>query len=170
MKKLSLLILWFLSTSTFAGYFKQGDLWYYFSNASSTTVSVASDQTNANYSGLKTVVIPDSVENNEKKYAVTGINKEAFYGCSALEEVTLPAGLTSIGESAFRGCSAMGSIIVPNAVTSLGASAFRDCSALTSVVLGSSVAGFGEYAFYGCSLLESINIPESVTYHFAMPI
>ena len=164
MKKLSLLILWFLSTSTFAGYFKQGDLWYYFNNASSTTVSVASDQTNANYSGLKTVVIPDSVENNEKKYAVTGINKEAFYGCSALEEVTLPAGLTSIGESAFRGCSAMSSIIVPNAVTSLGASAFRDCSALTSVVLGSSVAGFGEYAFYGCSLLESINIPESVTY------
>jgi len=32
------------------------------------------------------------------------LSEYAFYGCEALESLSLPDGITSIGESAFEGC------------------------------------------------------------------
>ncbi len=94
---------------------------------------------------------------------LTGIGDYAFYGCSALQSVTIPGSVTSIGSSAFYGCSALRSITLPDGVTSIGSYTFYGCSALQSVTIPNGVTSIGRYTFYGCSALQSITIPGSVT-------
>lgn len=60
------------------------------------------------------------------------IARRTFYGCSALESVTL-SGTVTIGESAFEGCSTLPSIAIPSSVTKIDYSAFYGCNSLTSV-------------------------------------
>ena len=57
----------------------------------------------------------------------------AFYGCSALTNVSLP-NVTSIGSYTFQNCSHLESVNLPNA-TSIDSYAFNSCSALTTVIL-----------------------------------
>ncbi len=91
------------------------------------------------------------------------IFSNAFYGCSSLTSITIPASVTSIGDSAFRGCSSLTSITIPAGVKSIGDSAFSGCSGLTSITIPDSVTSVGNYAFSGCRGLTSITISDSVT-------
>ena len=118
--------------------------------------------------------------------AVTSIGNYAFYGCSGLTSLAIPAGVTSIGYSvfsgcrgltslaipagvttidyfAFDGCSGLTSITLPAGVTSIGLSAFRDCSGLTSITIPAGVTSIGNGAFDGCSGLKSLVLPEGIT-------
>ena len=133
MKKLTFLIILFLSTSMYAGYFQSGDLWYYYSSSSSTTVSVAKAQNGTRYNGLTNVVIPETVEDNGKTYNVTSISTEAFRYCSSLTSVVIGNSVTSIGNYAFSNCSSLTSVVIGNSVTSIGIDAFSNCSSLTSL-------------------------------------
>ena len=54
------------------------------------------------YSGY--VIIPESVNYNNKTYSVTGIGYYAFQDCSDLTSVTIPNSVTNIGEYAFENC------------------------------------------------------------------
>ena len=76
--------------------------------------------------GCKTSVIPDSV---------TGIDQDAFSGCSGLKSIEIPNSVTSIGDWAFSRCSGLKSIEIPNSVTSIGDWAFYCCSSLSSLTL-----------------------------------
>ena len=57
----------------------------------------------------------------------------AFYGCSRLTSLNLPAGITSIGEGTFKGCSGLTSLTLSDGITSIGWSAFEGCSGLKEV-------------------------------------
>ena len=94
---------------------------------------------------------------------VTRIGAEAFYECSGLTSVTIPASATSLEDRAFYGCSGLTNVIIPNSVTSIGNAAFYQCSGLTSMTLSSSMTSIGHEVFYGCSGLTSVTIPPSVT-------
>ena len=83
------------------------------------------------------------------------IGNYAFYNCSALTSVSLPAA-TSIGSNAFGVCRALTSVSFP-AATSIGNYAFGTCSALTSVSLPAATS-IGGYAFYNCSKLTTLYI------------
>ena len=102
---------------------------------------------------------------NELKYftALSTIGEDAFYGCSDLRSIELPASLTSIGGGAFCGCSSLSSIELPASLTSLGNYAFYECSSLESIDLPESLTSIGDNTFAGCSSLESIDLPESLT-------
>ena len=100
------------------------------------------------------------------------INSYAFYNCSSLRSISLPAELTgttisenvtSIGSSAFYNCSSLRSIAIPEGVTSIGSSAFYNCSSLRSIVIPEGVTSIGNGAFQRCSSLSSITIPDGVT-------
>ena len=95
--------------------------------------------------------------------SVTEIGGAAFYGCTALASVVIPASVTEIGESAFKGCTALASVVIPESVTEIDNSVFEGCTALASVVIPESVTAIGNSAFEGCKALASVVIPESVT-------
>lgn len=66
---------------------------------------------------------------------VTGIEREAFRGCTRLESIALPDGLLSIADGAFERCTSLTNVTIPASVTNIGYFAFRDCLRLTDVVL-----------------------------------
>ena len=95
---------------------------------------------------------------------VTSIGAFAFYGCTGLASIDIPASVTSIGERAFYGTD-LTSVEIPASVTSIGEYAFSECTNLGSVTFaeGSRLKSIGDYAFQLCSNLTSITIPASVT-------
>ena len=127
---------------------------------------------------LKAIEIPASVET---------IEASAFKGCSKLATVTFEQGsqLKTIGGDgsfygAFYGCTALTAIEIPASVETIEASAFKGCSKLATVTFekGSqlkTIAGgyYSNYnsncnpnsyygAFSDCTALTSIEIPASV--------
>ena len=91
------------------------------------------------------------------------IGDYAFYNCSRLTSLTLPAGITSIGEGAFWHCSGLTSLNLPAGITEIGSFAFSGCSGLTSLTLPAGITSIGDYAFSRCSGLTSLNLPAGIT-------
>ena len=138
---------------------KIGDL-YYTLDSTAYTATVAryvSDK----YTG--DITIPASVTDGTNTYAVTAIEKMAFYNCSALTSVAIPNGVTTIGNNTFRLCSALTSVTLPNSVTSIEDGTFSSCSALTSITLPYNLTSIGDEAFQRCSALTSITLPSNLT-------
>ena len=139
------------------------------------------------FSGLTSMVIPDSV---------TSIGASAFSGCSGLTSIMIPSGISSIGQFAFYGCSGLSSVTVNSknkiyhsngnciietekkelilgcknsvipidgSVTSIGIGTFGCCIELISITLPASITDIGESAFLFCTGLKNITIPKSVT-------
>ena len=100
------------------------------------------------------IIIPDNI---------TDLGEYAFYNCSSLNSVKLPAGITTIGNCTFKGCVNLTSIIIPSGVISIGSYAFGDCSSLSSIELSSGVITIENSAFQSCTSLTNVSIPSSVT-------
>ena len=77
---------------------------------------------------------------------VEKIESSAFSGCSALNNVVIPASVKTIGSSAFSGCSALSSVTFNEGVKKIGRYAFYN-TALKAAVLPASVVSIGNYAF-----------------------
>lgn len=91
-------------------------------------------------------------------YTVACLDEFAFYSCTDLASVALPAGLTSIYGYTFYGCSALMSIDIPDGVTEIGGYAFYGCASLISVELPESLTSIDDFAFYDCDNLISVYI------------
>ena len=91
------------------------------------------------------------------------IGSYAFYGCSGLTSLTLPAGITEIGDEAFSYCSGLTSLTLPAGITSIGSSAFEGCSRLTSLTLPAGITKIDDFTFSGCSGLTSLTLPAGIT-------
>lgn len=119
------------------------------------------------------IVIPNKVEYDDVTYDVTSISEGAFYNCSDLTAITIPASVSRIGSDAFYHCNGLTSIVVESGNTVYDSRG--DCHALIetasdkliigcmNTVIPESVTSIGDYAFYDCSM-ASIHIPASVTY------
>lgn len=84
---------------------------------------------------------------------VEKIESGAFSGCSALNNVVIPASVKTIGSSAFSGCSALSSVTFNEGVKKINDYAFYN-TALKAAVLPASVVSIGDYAF---GYVESFN-------------
>lgn len=60
------------------------------------------------------VIIPTTVVRDGVTYPVTAIAENAFYGCTELTAVTIPASIASIGTYAFKDCSCLWTVNVEN--------------------------------------------------------
>lgn len=103
-KLLFLLMALLSSAMTWAAvgdYFNSGNVKYYVTSESPNEVKV--DGYVNTPSG--TVDIPETVKNGSKTYTVTAIGYRAFFNCSNITRVYIPATVTSIGQDAFYNCT-----------------------------------------------------------------
>ena len=102
--------------------------------------------------------IPATVTYGSKTYSVTSIVEQAFSGCSALTEVTIPASVTSVGSSVFYGCSSLTQATIGDGLTVISLSMFTNCIALEKLVIGKGVTEINNYAFSSCYNLKEITV------------
>jgi hypothetical protein len=95
---------------------------------------------------------------------VEHIPEEAFAECRALVEVKLHEGLDVIEQRAFYRCSSLLRMVIPASVAVIDDEAFQECSSLVEVELHEGLLMIGERAFCWCSSLLNIIIPSSVDY------
>ena len=79
-----------------------------------------------------------------------------------IRKIEIESGITSIGYFAFYKCSGITSLSIPATVGYIGSSAFEDCTALTSLSLNDGLLSIGGSAFEGCSGLQTLSIPSTV--------
>lgn len=140
---------------------------------SNLTVSAAKSQTYGdltymNYGGwieitdcsidVETVEIPEKIDNT----TVRDIGENAFSGCSALTQVTIPDTVKTIGTNAFNGCSSLKSIELPVRLQKIGFNAFYSCTNLSSIEIPNSATTIEGFAFNNCYGLKTITIPTNV--------
>ncbi len=90
----------------------------------------------------------------------------AFYGCTALDSVTIPDSVTVIEPFAFAGCQSLANITIPDRVETIYDNAFSNCSLLTSIVIPDSVTYIQGGVFSGCEALTSITVDaNNAVYH-----
>lgn len=109
--------------------------------------------------------------------SVTSIYRQAFFNCSSIESVTIPASVTEIGDNAFgfdandyggdQPMNLARVVFCDNSrLTSIGPDAFKDCKKLERVTFGanSRLERIETGAFRNCSSLTEIEIPASTAY------
>ena len=87
-------------------------------------------------------------------------SRSLFYGCSRLEEVTLPALITEFGSFMFYGCKSLTKIETQASITRYGDYCFAKANP-AFLVLDPS-ATYGDYVFEGMDA-ESLTIPDNFT-------
>ena len=137
------------------------------------------DLSGATIEALETV---EPVLGTNGSYAAGEVPPMAFFGHTALNELSLPSTTTSIGEGAFAGCSglatinglenvtsygdyalsasAITSLELPATVTTMGAGVAARCASLTTATVAAPT--LGEAAFKDCVSLSSVNIEPRV--------
>ncbi|MBE6977086.1 MAG: hypothetical protein E7438_00380, partial [Ruminococcaceae bacterium] len=91
---------------------------------------------------------------------IESIGAEAFAGCTALAELTIPADTTSVGDGAFSGCTALWEVsFAPyGKQISFGVNVFGGCTKLSTVNLPASITSFDGSVFSGCDALRQIEV------------
>ncbi len=98
-------------------------------------------------------------ENNN----LTSIYIGAFYGCTALNNVALPANLVTLGTNVFENNTALETITLNSKVNAIQNKTFAGCVNLVEITLPDSVKSIGEEAFSGCNHLTAVNIGPNST-------
>ena len=121
--------------------------------------------------GVKGIGVNAFYQNNRVEMlklptTLESIASAAFYGCTLLRQVTIPA-VKTIGSQAFYGCSKMTNIDFPVGLTSIGSEAFRNCTELIEAIFPNTLQSIGSQAFWyqyeNQSKLKRISLPKSLT-------
>jgi len=109
----------------------------------------------ARCTALESIDLAPSMTNN-------AFGTGAFYLCSSLTEVTVPASVNAVPSSVFAGCTSLSKVTMDYKVISIGDSAFEDCISLTAVEIPGWTTTIYGSAFRNTGL-TTVNIPGNVT-------
>ncbi len=127
-------------------------------------VTVIGDTAFMNCGKITKVTIPDGVT----KIGETGSPNAvygAFFECTALKEIVIPASVKSIAWCAFLRCTSLEQLNLPNGLEQIGWGAFEGCSSLDSVVIPASVT-LMDYGVFGNCDLDNITVdPDNKNYY-----
>ena len=150
---------------------------------SKSTVCVAESESHKKLEG--DLVIPETIEKNAVTYRVVKMERWCF-ASSSISSVLLPKGLETIPSGAFYGCSLLSHVDIPASVKTIDGSAFENTPFLQNllskngyVLLGGNLVvvnpelsghfdvpagtkSIAEKAFSKCSKITSITVPEGV--------
>ncbi len=101
-------------------------------------------------------------ENYTLKDSVTAVDGWAFVGATRLQSIDLNNAVT-LGEETFYGCSALETVTLNDATAELPSAAFTLCSALKEITIPASCTTIGTHCFTGCSSLREVTVPAGVT-------
>ena len=189
-KTLMTLLLAMLAVNTAVGHdFEDGGIYYNIIHANEVEVTYMGDSYTSEdkaYSG--TVTIPETVTHDGVTYTVTTIGVYAFYECTELTSVEIPATVTAIRGAAFMLCSNLTDIVFPDSLyciedgvftgtawfenlpeglNYIGKVAYKFKGTMpqdTCVVLEEGTLGIAALAFNNCGGMTDIVIPNTVTY------
>lgn len=176
-QKLGLLIAMLLAVfPAFAYDFAVGGIYY---NILPDKLSVEVTYKNTNYDTyIGDIAIPAEVSYDGKTYTVTSIGNRAFYKCSTVTSITIPATINSIGLYAFEDANHIQKVNISNltAWCMIDVDSFYSCPLVYGGVLyldneplssletlESSCTTIAKYAFYGNTNLTNVVIPNSIT-------
>ena len=109
------------------------------------------------------LVIPETVEKDNKTYKITGITIGAFQA-EPIVSVTTSKYINDIGQGAFMYCSRLKRADLSQSTHALiPARLFAGCEQLEEVLPGEYVQRVHEYAFINCRKLKSITFSEACT-------
>lgn len=100
--------------------------------------------------------------NNFQNAQLTSIPNYAFFGCSSLTTIQLPATLTSVGISSFENCSDLTFETKPTQITNFGNRAFYNCGKV-DVSITNNVTNIGDYAFANSGISGNLQLVKSIT-------
>lgn len=144
--------------SLFAYDFVAGNLQYSVTSFTDFTVSVDGF---ADGGAVKDLVIPETVEFQDRKLTVTSINDWSFKENTSITTVTLPPTIVSIGYSAFSDCTSLEKINFPNSLTELGGSVFQGTK-LTTAILPDNIEKIPYTCFNKCEYLSEVKLPANL--------
>lgn len=107
MKKILSLISIFLFALSAQAYIAVDGMYYNITSESDKTCEVTNTGSSFGNSYSGNVVIPESIQYNGNTYSVTAIGNEAFFWCSSLTRVDIPASVKTIGYGAFNLCTSL---------------------------------------------------------------
>ena len=114
------------------------------------------------------LVIPDTVEDDGKKYVVTQVGHSAdgsssgFGMLEGLVSVTMPNTIRRLDNYCFVRCPNLTEVCLSDSIESIGWGAFSGCSRLNAVQLGPVLEVIENEAFYNCTNFDSLYLPEKV--------
>ena len=151
--------------------FEVDGIYYKIISETDSTVMVSGDP-DSDYRGA--IIIPETVEYNNKTYRVTAIGAEAFENCYSLTSITIPKSVTSVGEEAFDRCTQLSRVVFEDGDEGLSLESsyyyglqyrfqrglFQHC-ALTEVYVGRNLTGY--CIFKDQASLAAVTISDCVT-------
>ncbi len=95
---------------------------------------------------------------------IKAIGKETFWGCTALERLTLPQTVQTLGVNAFYNTPNLKEIVFaePSQLKTISENAFQKCG-IEQFTLPESVVRIDRQAFHGCDVLQEVNLPKNTT-------
>lgn len=125
--------------------------------------------------GVECVILPNSLRKvsdylfacctslrHVEWHCVKLIGYSAFWGCIALETISLPNGLCGLGRSAFQFCKGLKSIVLPNGISKVGEDTFQGCISLESVKFSTRLTEIKDSAFDSCVNMLKVDFPDTL--------
>ena len=117
----------------------------------------------AAFSGCTRLASVKFESNSQLKAIAGGYNPSdgAFYGCTSLTSIEIPASVQTIGKAAFQECTKLATVKFDkeSRLKTIAPGSFYRCP-ITTIDIPASVQTIGEAAFNGCSRLADVKFEE----------